>query len=298
MSAIVASGLAKWYGKTRALDDLDLEVHPGEVFGFLGPNGAGKTTTIRMLLDFIRPTHGRATVLGLDCRRHSTRIRRRVGYVPGEFTLYESLTGEQLLGFLASLRGGVDGRVIGDLARRLDSDLRRPIRELSHGNKQKICIIQALMSRPEVLLLDEPTTGLDPLVQQEFYRLVAEVRAEGRTVFFSSHILSEVERVCRRVAIIRQGRLLKVATVAELKAKALRRVTVTFAGPADGKLLAAVPQVRDAVAEGNRLCCVVQGSLDATIKALAAREVIDVISQEPSLEDVFLALYHEGADAA
>jgi ABC-2 type transport system ATP-binding protein len=298
MSAIVTSNLTKWYGKNRAVEDLNLEVRRGEVFGFLGPNGAGKTTTIRLLLDFIRPTRGKAAVLGLDCRRHSVHVRRLIGYVPGEFTLYESLTGDQFLRFIAGLRGGTDPCTVRDLARRLDCDLGRPIGELSHGNKQKICIIQALMNKPDVLLLDEPTIGLDPLMQQEFYRLVAELQAEGRTVLFSSHILSEVERVCGRVAIIREGRILKVSAVSELKAMALRRLVITFAGSAPDGLFANLPKVREVVAEGNCLRCTVRGSLDAVIKTLAAYEVKDVISQEPSLEDAFLSFYGEAPDAA
>ncbi len=298
MPAIVATNLTKWYAKTRGVEDLTLEVRPGEVFGFLGPNGAGKTTTIRLLLGFIRPTGGEAQILGLDCRRQSARIRQRVGYVPGEYALYESLTGDQLLRFIAGLRGGTDRHTIDDLAGRLNCDLRRPIRELSHGNKQKICIIQALMNRPEVLLLDEPTTGLDPLVQQEFYRLVAEAQAEGRTVLFSSHVLTEVERVCQRVAIIRDGRILKVSTVSELKAKTLRRLAVTFAGAAPKGLFARDAQVRDVVVEGSRLSCTVRGPLDPVLKALAGYEVEDLLSNEPSLEEVFLAFYNEDCDAA
>jgi ABC-2 type transport system ATP-binding protein len=298
MSAIVASELTKRYGKHRGVDGLNLEVKRGEVFGFLGPNGAGKTTTIRVLLNLIRPTHGEAAILGLDCQRNSMQVRRNVGYVPGEFSLYESLTGDQLLRFIAGLRGGVDQRVAQDVAGRLDCDLRRPIRELSRGNKQKICIVQALMNRPEVLLLDEPTSGLDPLVQQEFFRLIAEVQAEGRTVFFSSHILSEVERVCERVAIIRQGRILKVSTVSELKTKELRQLAITFGQAAPEELFAHISGVRDVVADGNCLSCVVQGSIDPVVKALAAYEVKDMICQEPSLEDVFLDFYSEGSDAA
>ena len=298
MSAIVTKDLTKRYGRARGVDGLNLEVHRGEVFGFLGPNGAGKTTTMRLLLDFVRPTRGQATVLGFDCHRHSVRVRRRVGYVPGEFTLYESLTGDQFLRHVAGLRGGVDQRVVDDLTRRLDCDLRRPIRELSHGNKQKICIMQALMNRPDVLLLDEPTTGLDPLVQQEFYRLVAEAGAEGRTVLFSSHILSEAERVCERVAIIREGRIVRVSTVAELNAAAWRRMVITFAAAAPRKLFTNIPNVREVVTDDNRVSFIVQGSVDSVMKTLAAHEVQDVISHEPSLEDVFLGFYSEAADVA
>ena len=174
--------------------------------------------------------------------------------------MYESLTGDQFLRFIAGLRGGVDPHVVQDVAERLDCDLRRPIRELSRGNKQKICIVQALMNRPEVLLLDEPTSGLNPLIRQEFFRLVADVQAEGRTVFFSSHILSEVERVCERVAIIRQGRILTVSTVSELKTKELRRLAITFSGAASEKLFAHIPGVREVIADRQLLACVVQGS--------------------------------------
>jgi len=298
MSAIVTKDLTKRYGKARGVEGVDLEVHRGEVFGFLGPNGAGKTTTIRLLLDLIRPTRGKVTVLGLDCRRQSVRVRRRVGYVPGEFTLYESLTGDQYLRYIANLRGGVDRHVVDDLTRRFDCDLRRPIRELSHGNKQKICIVQAFMNKPELILLDEPTTGLDPLIQQEFYRLVAETGTEGRTVLFSSHILSEAERVCERVAIIRQGRLVRVSTVAELKAGAWHRMVIIFAGAAPAGIFKDAPNVRQVAVEGNRVSLLVQGSVDLLIKALAAYEVQGVISHEPSLEDAFLGFYSEDSDVA
>ncbi|MGD0382199.1 MAG: ABC transporter ATP-binding protein [Thermoguttaceae bacterium] len=296
--AIVTKNLTKWYGKTRALNDLNLEVRRGEVFGFLGPNGAGKTTTIRLLLDLIRPTSGQAAVLGFDCRRQSINVRRRVGYVPGEFSLYEALTGDQFLGFIAGLRGGMDRRKVLDLSERLDCNLRRPIRELSRGNKQKICIIQALMNQPEVLLLDEPTSGLDPLMQQEFFKIIAEVCEEGRTVLFSSHILSEVERACERVAIIREGRILMISSVAELKAKSVRRVEIAFDGVVPDGLFANLSEVRAIVQEDNRLYCIVQGSLDAMIKTLANHKVSDMISQEPSLEDIFLAFYNEDPHAA
>ena len=297
MSAIVTKDLTKWYGKKRGIEGVNLQVDQGEVFGFLGPNGAGKTTTIRLLLDLIRPTLGGATILGLDCHRHSVRVRRRVGYVPGEFTLYESLTGDQFLRFIAGLRGGVDQGTMHHLAGRLDCDLRRPIRELSHGNKQKICIIQAFMSKPDVLLLDESTTGLDPLVQQEFFQIIVELQAEGRTVFFSSHILSEVERICKRVAIIREGRILKVSNVSELKAKAMRRLAITFDKPVPENLFANIPEVSEVVAEGCQLCCTVHGSLDSVIKTLSTYNVKDMISREPSLEDVFLDFYNGDLDA-
>jgi len=293
-TVIHIAGLTKFYGKQRGIVEVSLDVRPGEVFGYLGPNGAGKTTTIRTLLDFIRPTCGRAAIFGLDTRRHSRGIRQHTGYLPGELTLYGNLTGAELLQYLASLRSGVDWRYVEELAERLQCDLSRPIRSLSHGNRQKIGLIQAFMHKPELLILDEPTTGLDPLIQQEFYRLIAEVRAAGRTVFLSSHILPEVERVCDRVGIIREGRLVAVETVEALKARALRRLEIHFAAPVPKEAFAGATGVRDLVVEGNVLRCAVAGSLDALIKTAARFEVLNVISHEPTLEEVFLAYYGNG----
>ncbi len=283
--------LTKSYGKTRGVVDLDLAVQPGEVFGYLGPNGAGKTTTIRTLLDFIRPTAGSAAVFGLDSRRDSLAIRRRAGYLPGELNLYEGMTGREFLRYMANLRGGVAWREAEALAERLGAALSQPIRTLSHGNKQKLGLVQAFMHQPELLILDEPTQGLDPLVQQEFYRMIAEARAAGRTVFLSSHVLPEVEKTCDRVGIIREGRLVAVEEVAALKAKALRRLEIRFAVPVSPAAFAEVPGVHDLHVENSSLRCTVTGSLDAVIKAAAGFEVIDLISQEPSLEEIFLAYY-------
>ncbi len=288
---IQTTHLTKSYGKARGVVDLNLAVRPGEVFGYLGPNGAGKTTTIRTLLDFIRPTAGSAAVFGLDSHRDSLAIRRRVGYLPGELSLYEGMTGRELLRYMANLRRGVAWRYVEELAERLGASLTQPIRALSHGNKQKLGLIQAFMHRPELLILDEPTQGLDPLVQQEFYRMIAEARAAGRTVFLSSHVLPEVEKTCDRVGIIREGRLVAVEEVASLKAKALRRLQIRFAIPAPSAAFAGLPGVRDVRAEGDTLTFTVTGSLDAVIKAAAGFEVVDLISQEPSLEEVFLAYY-------
>ncbi len=212
---IATSGLSKDYGSGRGLFDLDLEIRQGEVFGFLGPNGAGKSTMMRLLLDLIRPTSGTATVLGLDSTRASVAIRRRVGFLPGDLAMYPKLSGRVVLGYLAELRGGVDPRVRDALAERFDADLDRPIHQLSTGNRQKLGLIQAFMHEPELLILDEPIAGLDPLIQQSFHALLGEVSAQGRTVFLSSHTLSEVERVTHRVAILRQGRLVVVDTLAE-----------------------------------------------------------------------------------
>jgi ABC-2 type transport system ATP-binding protein len=242
---IVVEGLTKSYGKQRGVIDLEFAVSPGEVFGYLGPNGAGKTTTIRTLLDFIRPTSGGATIIGLDSRAGSVEIHRRTGYLPGELALYEKLTGAEYLAHFASLRGGVDSGFVGELAERLDVHLGSRIRSLSHGNRQKVGLIQAFMDRPELLVLDEPSSGLDPLVQREFHRLVAEVRGEGRTVFLSSHVMSEVERLCDRVGIIREGRLVTVEDVGDLKARAVRTLDIHFARPVPAEVFSGLPGVQD-----------------------------------------------------
>lgn len=291
MSVIVVEELTKFYGKQRGVLDVNLDVRTGEVFGYLGPNGAGKTTTIRILLDLIRPTRGRVSIFDLDSRQHSREIRRRIGYLPGELALYENLTGAELLRHMSYLRGGVEWKFVEELAARLECDLSRPIRSLSRGNKQKIGLIQVFMHRPELLIFDEPTSGLDPLMQQEFYRLLAEVKAEGRTVFLSSHNLPEVERVCDRVGIIREGELIAVEDVATLKARALRQLEIHFANPVPKQAFTGVDGVRDVTVEDGVLRGTVMGALDAMIKAAAQFEVVNVINHEPSLEEIFLAYY-------
>jgi ABC-2 type transport system ATP-binding protein len=218
VSAIRTSKLSKDYGVGRGLFELDLEVSPEEVFGYLGPNGAGKTTTIRLLMDMIRPTGGAAYVFGLDCRRDSVAVKRRVGYLPGDLPLFGSLRGREVVAYLGGMRGGVDLKVVRALAERFDLDLSRRFREYSSGNKKKLGILLAFMHRPDLLILDEPTGGLDPLNQQEFYKLLHETRDGGATVFLSSHVLSEVEHVCDRVGILRAGRLVRVAKLDELRA--------------------------------------------------------------------------------
>jgi len=294
-AVIHATRLTKFYGKHRGVENIDLQVGRGEVFGYLGPNGAGKTTTIRVLLDFIRPTRGGVSILNLDCRRDSVAVRRRTGYLAGEPSMYGNLTGDELLRYVAGLRGGVDAGYMAQLARRLDCDLTRQIKTLSHGNKQKVGLIQAFMHRPELVILDEPTAGLDPLVQQEFYRLVAETKADGRTVFLSSHVMPEVERVCDRVGIIREGRLAAVETVEALKSRAVRRLEIHFARAVSADSFSAVAGVRDVVVHDSVLACTVVGSLDALVKAAAQFEVTNIVSHEPSLEEVFLTYYGEGA---
>ena len=294
--AIVTDQLTKSYGSSRGIVDVSMTIEAGEVFGFLGPNGAGKTTTIRTLLDFIRPTAGRATVLGLDPHRDSVEIHRRVGYLPGEFSLYEHMTGRNYLGFFATLRGGVDRHVIDALAERLQGDLDTKIASLSHGNRQKIGLIQAFMHQPPVLILDEPTQGLDPIVQQTFHGLVLEARQAGQTVFLSSHVLPEVERVCDRVGIIREGSLIAVEDVGALKTHAVREIELHFASPVPADAFAGLPGVRDLEIHGDVVRCTVSGSMDAIVKAAAHFEVIDIESHEPSLEDIFLTFY--GRDGA
>jgi ABC-2 type transport system ATP-binding protein len=292
-SVIETEGLSKRYPGDRGILDLDLRVQRGEVFGFLGPNGAGKTTTIRMLLDLIRPTAGRAEVLGRDARRDSLAIRRRVGYLPGELSLYGRLTGQETLRYFANLRGGVDWSYVSELSERLDCDLGRRNAELSSGNRRKLGLVQALMHRPELLILDEPTAGLDPLVQHEFSDLMAAARAAGQSVFLSSHVLPEVQRVCDRVAFIREARLIAVESVDDLVGRAVREVAVTFAGEVSGERLASVTGVTLLSQTGADLRLTVAGSMDPLIKALGAHEVVSLTSREPDLEDVFLTYYGE-----
>lgn len=297
--AIRTEGLTKYYGRNRGIAELDLAVPPGEVFGFLGPNGAGKTTTIRLLLDLIRPTGGRAEVLGMDTRSHSIEIRRRVGYLSGELALYENLTGRELVEYIANLRGLGDRRLADQLCQRLDLDPAHHVHDLSRGNKQKLGLVLALMHRPELLLLDEPTSGLDPLVQQEFHQIVGEATAEGRTVFLSSHVLSEVERIADRVGIIREGRLVDLLKVSELKSQALRRLELDFAQPVPAAAFERLPGVIEVTVSGGVVRCAVQGSVDALIKAAAGYELVNLVSHEPDLEQIFLAYYRRGAtDAA
>jgi beta-exotoxin I transport system ATP-binding protein len=291
--AIVTSGLSKDYGSRRGLFGLDLEVGRGEVFGFLGPNGAGKSTTMRLLLDLIRPSSGSACVLGLDTGRESVEIRRRVGFLPGDLALYPKLTGRVLLEYLGRLRGGVDPAVRDALVDRFDADLDRPVRQLSTGNRQKLGLIQAFMHEPELLILDEPIAGLDPLVQQSFHALLREVSAQGRTVFLSSHTLSEVERVTHRLAILRQGRLVVVDSLENLRKVAVQRLEIEFAEPVDGNEFRALPGVKEVQANGRTVTVGFEGSADAVVKAAAAYEVRAIRPREDDLEDIFLRYYRE-----
>jgi ABC-2 type transport system ATP-binding protein len=298
MTAVIElEHLTKSYGRRRGVQDLTFSVEAGEVFGYLGPNGAGKTTTIRVLVDLIRPTAGRARVLGMDCREHAVEIHGRLGHLPGEFGLYEHLTGREYLAYLSALRGGPGERSFRLLAERLDLDLSVRIRALSHGNKQKLGLVQAFMHEPDVLILDEPTQGLDPLIQQEFHALLAEARGAGRTVFLSSHVMPEVERLCDRAGIIRRGRLVAVEDIAELKAKQFRSVEIRPAVAAAAEELTSIPGVRDLDSDGDLLRFTVVGSMDEIVKTLARHDVADLVSREPSLEDTFLTFYGDAEDA-
>ena len=265
------------------------------MFGFLGPNGAGKSTTMRLLLDLIRPTSGSAQMLGLDTIDASLEIRRRVGFLPGDFALYPKLTGRAMLDYLAELRGGVDPRVLDSLVERFGADIDRPIRQLSTGNRQKIGLVQAFMHEPELLILDEPIAGLDPLVQQSFHALLGEVSAEGRTVFLSSHTLSEVERVTHRLAILRQGRLVVVDSLENLRKVAVQRLEIEFGEPIDGAEFRALPGVTEVHAEGSTVTVGFEGSADAVVKAAARHEVRAIRPREQDLEDIFLQYYESDA---
>ena len=298
MTAIIQTEkLTKSYGSHRGIVDVDLEVAQGEIFGFLGPNGAGKTTTIRTVLDLIRPTSGRALVFGIESSADPVAIHRRIGYIPGEFALYDRLTGAQTIGYFANLRGGVDREYQAALIERFDLDPSRHFREYSKGNKQKVGLVIALQHRPELLILDEPTSGLDPLVQQSFYELVREARTEGRTTFLSSHILSEVERTCDRVAIIREGSLVKVDSVEGLRDLAHHQVELRFSGPVPTALFEGLPGVSDVVADDHVLRMRVSGPIVPVVRAAAGFELLDFVSREPTLEETFLAQYGRDGSA-
>jgi ABC-2 type transport system ATP-binding protein len=289
--AISIEGLTKRYGSTVGVSGLTFSVEQGEVFGYLGPNGAGKTTTIRLLLDLIRPTSGRIELFGLDARRDAVAVHRRVGYLPGDLALYDRLTSRELLRYFASLRGLADIAYAETAARRLDLDLDTRIRSLSKGNRQKVGLVQAFLSRPDLLVLDEPTSGLDPLVQQEVYGLIDEATADGRTVFLSSHVLSEVQRIAHRVAVIREGELVLVEGVAELRARAFTRVEARFAEEPPADAFASLPGVRELSRFDTTIRFAVEGTPDRLVKAMAAYTTVGLDVEEADLEDIFLDLY-------
>jgi ABC-2 type transport system ATP-binding protein len=288
---IRTEALAKAYGKRRGLDSLDLDVRTGEIYGFLGPNGAGKTTTIRILLDLLRPSGGRASVLGQDPREGGPALRQRLGYLAGDFTVDSGQSARDLLTHLAHLRGGVPHRRIEMLADRLDLDLTARIKSLSKGNRQKVGLVQAFMHEPELLILDEPTSGLDPMLQQTFLALVREAKAAGQTVFMSSHVLSEVQQTADRVGIIRDGRMVAVEAVETLRRRAVRRVEIRFDGPVALDAFSDLPNVSDATTDGPVLRCRLAGRADALVKAASRYPVESIVVDEPDLEELFFAYY-------
>ena len=297
MTAVIhTEQLTKSYGPHRGITELDLDVQEGEIFGFLGPNGAGKTTTMRVLLDLIRPTSGRAEVFGLDTTADAVAIHRRIGYLPGEFDLYDRLTGAQTIEYFANLRGGVDAGYVAELIERLDLDPSRRFKEYSRGNKQKVGLVVALQHRPDLLILDEPTAGLDPLVQQTFFAIVREARAEGRSIFLSSHIIDEVDRTCDRVAIIREGRLVQVDRIEAIRRLAFHHVELSFSTPVAPAIFESIDGVSAVETGGNTISMRVNGPIGSVIAAAAPHGLLDVVSREPNLEDVFLAQYgaHDG----
>lgn len=290
-----AVGLGKSFGATVALQDVDLTIGRGEVFGYLGPNGAGKTTTLRLLMGMLRPTAGRATVVGLDAWRDAVAVHRRVGYLPGEPALYGRLTGRQHVSYFGHLRRDADNKRAVLLADRLDLNLDRPARELSKGNRQKLAVVLAMMSGPELLILDEPTSGLDPIVQQEFHALLREQTAAGGSVLLSSHVLGEVQRVADRIGVVRAGRLIAVERMDDLRAKSLHHVGARFGDEVNGAEFATVPGVRDlAVTESAMTCSAPQSALDGLLKQIARHPVVDLDCAEAELEETFLAYYGTG----
>jgi ABC-2 type transport system ATP-binding protein len=291
MTVIETRQLTKSYGRHRGIVDVDLAVEEGEVYGFLGPNGAGKTTTIRLLLDLLRPSSGRAFVFGIETTVDPVAIHRRIGYLPGEFALFDRLTGAPAIEYFGNLRGGVDPRYQADLVARFDLDPSRRFREYSKGNKQKVGLVIALQHRPDLLVLDEPTSGLDPLVQQTFFELVRETVADGRTAFLSTHILGEVEKTCDRVAIIRDGRIVTVDRVEALRGLACHEVELRFEAPVPPAAFSGLPGVTDVTATACGLAMRVTGSMAPVVEAAAGRGLVEFETREPSLEQAFLAQY-------
>ncbi|MFJ9740046.1 ATP-binding cassette domain-containing protein [Streptomyces sp. NPDC101166] len=293
--AITVSGLHKSFGRTRALDDLDLQVEAGEVHGFLGPNGAGKSTAIRVLLGLLRADSGTARVLGLDPWADAVEAHRRIAYVPGDVTLWRSLSGGEVIDLLGRLRGGLDARRRGELTERFELDPTKKGRAYSKGNRQKVALVAAFASDVDLLILDEPTSGLDPLMEEVFQRCVREERDRGRTVLLSSHILSEVEELCDRVSIIRKGRTVESGSLADLRHLTRTSVTAELAGPPDG--LAHLPGVHDLDVRGRRVRLQVDTDrLDAVLRSLSASGVRSLTSTPPTLEELFLRHYQSDLD--
>ena len=292
--AVKVSGLTKSYGKVQALRGVDLQIEKGEIFGFLGPNGAGKTTTIRCLLDSIRPDSGRIELLGFDPQDQPIEVQARTGYLPGEMQFYENLTAERQLRFFNDMRGNsADWDYVRQLAERLNLDLSKQIKNLSKGNKQKVGVIQALMHRPKLLLLDEPTSGLDPLMQQQVLSLLREINQGGSTVFFSSHIMSEVEQIAERVAIIRFGEIVEVADTSALTHRTLNRLTVRFKRPVELSQLGGLPGVELLSQEKNTMATFqITGDMENFVQVLGSTPVMNLETENLSLEETFLTYYN------
>lgn len=290
MYVVETENLTKYYGKSRGIIDLNLKLSEGEIFGFIGPNGAGKTTTIRLLLNFIFPTRGSARIFGMDCVKESREIKKHVGYLPGEVAYYGELRVRQLLDYSASFYPGRCSERARELAQALDLDLETRVEDLSTGNKKKVGIVQALLHSPRLLILDEPTSGLDPLIQRRFFELLKEENERGVTIFFSSHVLSEVQKLCHRVGIIKEGRLLKVDDVEAIRRQQVKKVAVSFRD--DGQAFdLALPGVKDLVRENGTYRFLFDGEVDLLIKALATKDVENLWIEEPTLEEVFIHYY-------
>ena len=287
---IICNGLTKFYGPDRGIEDLTLEVGHGEIFGFLGPNGAGKTTTIRLLMGFLRPSAGSASVLGMDAWRNSVEIKMHVGNIPGDVNLYENMHVHDLLDYIDRYRPGPDP-LRNELIERLDLDVNKKVRSLSRGNRQKVAIVLAMMHDPELLILDEPTLGLDPLMQQEFYTILGEFKDRGHTVFLSSHILSEVERACDRVGIVKEGRLVDVRAIEELRQNKIRHMDVLFSEHVPPAEFERLPQVLSVQELNSHIRITIRGDIDALIKQIASHTVEDLTFTQPSLEDFFMSFY-------
>lgn len=294
--ALLAEDLVKDYGRTRALSGVTLTVERGEVFGFIGPNGAGKSTTIRILLDLLRPTSGRVEVFGRNPRKGGPKLRRSIGYLPGELVLPGRRRAGEYLAHLANLRGGAGADLIEPLAKRFGLDLAKPIKSLSKGNKQKVGVVQAFMHRPELLILDEPTSGLDPLLQQEFLSMVDEATAGGSTVFMSSHVLSEVEEIASRVGILRAGRMVDVDEIGELRRRAGQEVELRFAAPVSEGEFVRLEGVSEVVVTDNRVNLVLRGEPNALLKTAARHHVVGWSAQNRDLEELFLNFYRTDED--
>src|SRR5436309_3495355 len=291
MNAIETKGLTKDYGNGHGIFDLDLAVNEGEVFGYLGPNGAGKTTTIKLLMGMIHATRGAGTVFGLDVDRDAVRLKKRIGYVPGELPQWGGWRGEEIVAYVSGIRGDVSGDEVERVAKRLDLDLSRKYREYSHGNKQKLALLLAFAPRPALLLLDEPTSGLDPLHQQEFYGLVRDARAGGATIFISSHVLSEVEHICDRVGIVREGHLATVGQLDQLAGMRAHRVEIEFADTPPIERIRAIPGFEQIDVQDHRVSGIFRGEFEPLLATLASSRVTKFESREPSLEEIFLGFY-------